>query len=494
MDSISGLPQQIIEALERNWIVLTANQRAARSLRHAFDLRQRSLGIAFWQPPAILAWDAWLKDQWYRLLMDGHVVDLLLNSSQEQTLWRAIIAADSSTASLRPVDSLAQTAADAWLRLHQFRARQLLQTYPGNADTRAFARWTAEFDRRCARAQYLTKAQLPDAIRNAVVACDLALNAGLLLVGFDSIKPAQTALLDALRATGLDVEELAPPPIVPSVTLADAPDEHNERTACARWLSSRLIDQPTSSIAVILPSIETSRAEIDRTFRRILAPELDSIEAPAGMPARMNFRSVSHSHKHRSPPLRSTFCAGHSARSRSIASRLSCSLPTSQPRPDRPNTSPVPSSTPSSCATSISCSPSYRSTACFSSHRIAATAVAFRSCEIVSAFSALSSTPQTLPEANTRTLSGPPSSTTSSKLQDGPCPHSSTASNSRPAASGRALSMSSPRSTSTARNSPSATPSPPSNASPPTLYSRPSPATRRSRSWGRSSPQAPASM
>src|ERR1019366_3670990 len=112
-------------------------------------------------------------------LMEGRVTDLLLNPSQEQTLWRAIIAADSSTASLRPVDSLAQTAADAWLRLHQYRARQLLQTYPGNADTRAFARWVSEFDRRCTRAQYLTEAQLPDAIRSAVVTGDLALKAGL---------------------------------------------------------------------------------------------------------------------------------------------------------------------------------------------------------------------------------------------------------------------------------------------------------------------------
>jgi ATP-dependent helicase/nuclease subunit B len=281
MDSTSGLPQPIIDALERDWIVLTANQRAARSLRHAFDLRQRARGTAYWEPPAILAWDAWLENQWSRLLMEGHVTDLLLNDSQEQTLWRAIIAADSTTASLRPVDALAQTAADAWLRLHRFRARQLLQKFAGNADTRAFARWAAEFERRCTHSQYLTQAQLPEAIRAAVAAGHLAPQSGMLLVGFDSITPAQTALLDALRATNRPVEELAAPPAASSLILGDAPDEHSELTSCARWLRSRLTDQPESSIAVILPSIEDSRAEIDRVFRHILAPELDGIAAPA---------------------------------------------------------------------------------------------------------------------------------------------------------------------------------------------------------------------
>ncbi|MDP9051441.1 MAG: PD-(D/E)XK nuclease family protein [Acidobacteriota bacterium] len=281
MDSISGLPQQIIEALEREWIVLTANQRAARTLRRAFDLRQRARGIAFWQPPVLLAWDAWLEDQWRRLLINGHATDLLLNSSQEQSLWRDLIAADNGTASLRPVDSLAQIAADAHLRLHQFRARRLLETYPGNADTRAFARWANEFDRRCTRSHYLLWAQLAEAIRIAVVAGHVAPQAGILLVGFDWITPAQTALLDALRANGLPIEQFAPPPAAPSLILADAPDEYSELTACASWIRARLTNEPNASIAVILPAIETSRTEIDRVFRHILAPELDSIAAPA---------------------------------------------------------------------------------------------------------------------------------------------------------------------------------------------------------------------
>ena len=41
MDSNRALPPEIEQALARGWTILTANQRAARTLRRDFDLRQQ---------------------------------------------------------------------------------------------------------------------------------------------------------------------------------------------------------------------------------------------------------------------------------------------------------------------------------------------------------------------------------------------------------------------------------------------------------------------
>ncbi|MGA1981256.1 MAG: PD-(D/E)XK nuclease family protein [Acidobacteriaceae bacterium] len=276
-----ALPPEIEQALARNWVVLTANQRAARTLRHAFDLRQRALDRTIWEPPPILAWDTWTNSLWNRLLLDGHASDLLLSPAQEHTLWHAIIAADAATASLRPVDALAQTAADAWKLLHDYRGRQRLQSFPGNSDTRAFARWVREFELRCVRSQYLTEAQLAETLRAAVAAGHLTFAEGFLLVGFDTKTPAQIALLDAVRSTGAHIDSLEPAPLAPELALASAPDEHAELAACARWLRARLTQQPDAAIAVIVPDTEPARAEIDRVFRSVLAPELNDIVAPA---------------------------------------------------------------------------------------------------------------------------------------------------------------------------------------------------------------------
>jgi ATP-dependent helicase/nuclease subunit B len=285
MDDAQLLSQPVTEALDRGWSVLTANQRAARTLRRDFDLRQRALGHVFWEPPAILAWDSWLESLWTRLLLDGRASELLLNSSQEHTLWHSIIQSDAATSSLRPIDALAELAASAWQLLHAYRGRRRLNAYAGNTDTRTFLRWAAELERRCARSHYLTRAQLPATLKAAIAAGHVSTPLGVLLVGFDAKTPAQSALLDGIRAAGAIVDELRLEPDLfqprPRGSRIAAPDDQAELSSCARWLRTLLIAQPSARVAVIVPSLEDTRAEIDRVFRHILAPELQDIAAPA---------------------------------------------------------------------------------------------------------------------------------------------------------------------------------------------------------------------
>ena len=59
MDRAELLPVEIVDALERGAVIVTGNQRAARTLRRGFDQRNRQLGLKSWTPAAVLAWDAW---------------------------------------------------------------------------------------------------------------------------------------------------------------------------------------------------------------------------------------------------------------------------------------------------------------------------------------------------------------------------------------------------------------------------------------------------
>lgn len=282
MPELHALPQQISQALEKKFTILTANQRAARTLVRAFDLQQRTEGRSFWEPPAIISWDSWLAQLWRSLLVAGKATELLLNQTQEQTLWRNIIKSDAATASLRPVDALAQTAADAWRLLHQYCGRADLTAMPGNADTRAFARWVSQFERRAAENLYLTQAQLPEVLRVATGNAYLDHGPGLLLVGFDSRTPAQNALLDAIRASGTQIEETQPSAPSQALSLAPAASEQHGLEACAVWIRAYLEQHPQRRVAVIVPGLEEVRAAIERTFRNIIAPELNHAAEPAG--------------------------------------------------------------------------------------------------------------------------------------------------------------------------------------------------------------------
>lgn len=281
MDPFAALPLPVSDALARGWTILTGNQRAARTLRHHFDLRQSALGLTSWQPAPILAWDSWLTSLWHSLLLEGHATALLLNPMQEHILWRSIISADPGASSLRPLDSLAELASDAWSRLHTYGGLHRLHATASTSDTRAFARWAGEFERRCLRSQYITVAQLTNTLTAAIALGQITPPSGLLLSGFDLTTPVQTSLLEAIRGSGTVVHPLEVTVNLSQPLLLDAPDLHSELFACARWLRSQIASNPAARLAVIVPDIAAERAAIDRALRNFLAPEQQNIASSA---------------------------------------------------------------------------------------------------------------------------------------------------------------------------------------------------------------------
>jgi ATP-dependent helicase/nuclease subunit B len=287
----------VAAALTRGATIVTANQRTARTLRQNYDRRQQATGRTSWQPPAIFAWDAWTSTLWRRLLLDGHATQLLLSPPQEHQVWRSCIAADAASAatwsSLETVDALATLTADAWSLVCAYCAHPRLRSSALNEnteDTRSFLRWAQAFRRRCQSDAYLSQAELEETLLLAVQEGNLTLDSReLLLVGFDKMPPAQTALIATLRDAGIAIATWSPEHAA-TLHLVAAEDADAELRAAAHWIRQFLLDAPQNStsercqIAVILPSAASERSEIDRVFREILAPELLPISAGIAAP------------------------------------------------------------------------------------------------------------------------------------------------------------------------------------------------------------------
>ena len=280
MDGVELLPREIAAALERGALVVTGNQRAARTLRRELDHRNRELGLGSWEPAAVMTWDTWMISLWRGLVIEGHAVLTLLNQTQEHAVWRAVLEADARLASLRAVDSLAEMAAEAWRLICNYNGVRRLQGAAGNEDARSFQRWAAVFERTCRAEGFLTQAQIVNALCEAIEAGQIAIPArGVVLVGFDSMTPEQTKLVEAMRLAGGMVEEFRPTVDSARRVLVRAADEQEELIAAARWVRQFLETRPHSKIAVIVPGLETERGEIDRVFREVLAPELEDIRS-----------------------------------------------------------------------------------------------------------------------------------------------------------------------------------------------------------------------
>jgi ATP-dependent helicase/nuclease subunit B len=287
--SADGAADTVSAALDRGATVVTANQRTARTLLQSFERRKRAAGATSWQPPHVLAWDAWTASLWRRMLLDGHAASLLLSPAQEHQVWRSIIANDPAWTGLATVDALATMAANAWSLLGAYRAHARLRSSAANEnteDTRAFLRWAQAFRRRCQSDGYLAQADLEEAILHAVSEQSFSIDCpGLLLAGFDKMTPVQSALIAALRDSGVTVTSWTPE-IPSTLHLHAAADPEAELHDAARWIRHLLQSNASSTprIAVILPSAGPERAEIDRVFREVLAPELLPITAASGAP------------------------------------------------------------------------------------------------------------------------------------------------------------------------------------------------------------------
>jgi probable DNA repair protein len=280
MDGVELLPVEIADALERGATVVTGNQRAARVLRRGWDQGNRKLGLASWSPAAVVAWETWIAGLWRELVIEGHATQMLLNRTQEHAAWRTILKADEKLASLRSLDSLAEMAAEAWRLVSSYEGRGRLRGVTGSVDTQAFQRWARTFDRTCKSKGFLSPAQLEEVLHEAVEKKRLKLPAaGVVLVGFDSITPAQTKLVESLRSAGVNVEELQPAVAAERRMLVEAADEREELFVAARWVREFLEQRPKARVAVIVPGMETQQSEIDRVFREVLSPELEDIRA-----------------------------------------------------------------------------------------------------------------------------------------------------------------------------------------------------------------------
>lgn len=293
MTGVRVLKEEIREALGRGAVVVTGNERAARTLRREYDEVLRANGRERWEPGKAMSWTAWTGSLWRRMLLDGQTWALLLNNFQEHAVWRSVLAGDEAAQGIRGADELAGMAAEAWARMCAYarvdgsrvgrRERRIsarLHGGSGSADTVAFAQWARAFENRCAADGLVTMAELDGAIAEAVRAGELRLEADeLMLVGFDRMTPSQEHLLEAWRDAGIAVSHAPTGVEAPRRYVTEAIDGKKEVRSCARWAAAWMDREPGARIAVIVPELAAERAGIERMFREVLAPELESIAA-----------------------------------------------------------------------------------------------------------------------------------------------------------------------------------------------------------------------
>jgi ATP-dependent helicase/nuclease subunit B len=280
------LPPAIAAAVEAGDTVIASSARAARALRRLHGQAQREQGRKAWQSPDILDWDSWLHRLWQKRLRSGSETRLLLTTLQEQQVWVELVKPSIEGLRLISVPGVAELAQEAYGLLCAYGALDFLSGEKlGGPDVESFRMWARNFERKCRQEDWLSRSKLPLELQEAVLAGQEEATFRLVLTGFDRITPAQQDLIDAFRGQGHDITLADPANISPEQTslLVEAVDKRDEIATCALWVQRELAAAKahgkTCRIAVVVPGVSGERAEIERAFRRILAPAAVAIAA-----------------------------------------------------------------------------------------------------------------------------------------------------------------------------------------------------------------------
>ena len=263
---------EILALLDRGWLVLTVNDRAARAVRRTWDRLQLQNGHKSWEPANVLSWRGWTHSLWKSLLLDSRVTALLLSPSQEKRVWGRVITGGSPAESLRSPASLATLAAATWQQLCAYEGRRALEVARLHlqGDHLQFALWARAFEEMCARESLLSEALLDTELQVHLQRRDTERwSQGILLLGFDRCTPAQDALIRQCRSLGC-VIDVVPVSRLGVGMLTAALDEKEELRGCARWIRDRLDEAPLARGALVVSDLEGEMDAIDAVLREQL--------------------------------------------------------------------------------------------------------------------------------------------------------------------------------------------------------------------------------
>jgi probable DNA repair protein len=263
------LPGPIVAALGAGDTLVTPSPQRAVALREAWARHQLVHGRRVWATPDVLHFDAWVE----RLLEQAPERDIglprLLSSVEQQLAWRATAAAlvDEEGGALLGISRLADALrrADTLLRSHAILDARLA------FDAGAESRWLRRARQLLARRLERLGARLGWQSEAAAWRACATGSRPAQLVGFDVLLPAQQQFADIAGATPLPASSMpaaadAVPPRVEA-----AADSLDELRRIAAWCRQRLAADPRARLLVVLPDLDSRRAQLER----VLLDELD---------------------------------------------------------------------------------------------------------------------------------------------------------------------------------------------------------------------------
>ncbi len=259
----------LFDAIFDGAMVLTVNNRLARSFRGRYDAWIAESGRVVWPTPDIFSIKDWMQRSLGLLDED----DGLLQMQGSLCLWEKVIERDitNSEIALLQVSATARRAQEAHQLLTEYGGG--LAGLPLSDDHLAFLRWRQGYLEACSKGGWFDLAELPVRLCAAIEQGRLALTKQVFFVGFDELSPSILRLQQVMKNAGTRVVDLVPEEGERgSLQRIPCIDVEDEVRCAARW-ARQLIEDGAGRIGVVVTDLQQRRLLIERVFREEIDPE-----------------------------------------------------------------------------------------------------------------------------------------------------------------------------------------------------------------------------
>jgi len=280
-----NLPNQAIDyealfdRLQAGHTLITGNSRLSRILSGQYNQWRINQGARQWQSPAIMSWNVWLDRLWEDASLQG--LDgsnrAVPGSRQLISLWEHALKNERFSKNLLSPESLATQLRDTRRLIVEWRLDFKDPAWFGgeNENFEAFYYWNKAFELLCDKGNWIPPEDRTALLCEAINQSQLIVSDPIDLLGFDEFSPAQAELFSALTERGNTLCNLTISPAHKVAVLHKSDDSKTELEQMARWVRYWFEKDPESSIAIVVPDLQSRRQEIARQLEEILNPASD---------------------------------------------------------------------------------------------------------------------------------------------------------------------------------------------------------------------------
>ena len=268
----------ILDAINQQALIITANQRLCSKAQEAWAQQQETIQLSQLEPPAIFSLSQWVDEQWFTLQTLGNTASFqnVASKDQQRILWERV----TQNCGRMQTEKLAKQASTALTYLHQWQLSPdaiKKNTHFVSDAHNTFLDWCDSYSNLLKKNRLISQEEKINIIITAFKEQQLTKVKQCLLIGFDDLSPLLNTLFD--NAIEGSIKKVSNTQTPKTLTRRNFPTVKDEINAAALWAKALLEKNPHARIGIISPELGQSRETIVNALTHTFEPQHHGIRS-----------------------------------------------------------------------------------------------------------------------------------------------------------------------------------------------------------------------